>query len=218
MSKSPAGILTVGVVTRPFGFEGRRRDAAARAGIDALRGAVDCVIIIPNDNLTALAGKNMTLQSAFMLADDVLRQGVQGISDIILVPGLINIDFADVKTVMANSGTAMLGSGSGRGACGSDRAVEAAEQAAMMPLIQRSIEKATSECQHSWHCRHAAVCHSVCSMACAQVVFRASHTPAHHRGSGMCVYDTLLRPETAIETSCTPLTPHREFAAYHPQD
>eukprot|EP00877_Chromochloris_zofingiensis_P015022 jgi/Chrzof1/9774/Cz04g15090.t1 len=135
-----AGILTVGVVTYPFSFEGRRRSGQAAAGIDALRAAVDSVIVIPNDRLLEVAGDGIALQDAFSLADDVLRQGVQGISDIITIPGLINVDFADVRTIMANAGTAMLGVGM---AAGQDRAEQAAVAATSAPLIQRSIERAT---------------------------------------------------------------------------
>ncbi|KIY98816.1 cell division protein FtsZ [Monoraphidium neglectum] len=102
------GILTVGVVTYPFTFEGRRRSNQAVEGIEALRAAVDSVIVIPNDKLLEVAGEGTPLQEAFSLADDVLRQGVQGISDIITVPGLINVDFADVRAIMSNAGTAML--------------------------------------------------------------------------------------------------------------
>jgi len=135
-----AGVLTVGVVTYPFRFEGRRRSAQALEGIEALRAAVDSVIVIPNDRLLEVAGEGTALQDAFALADDVLRQGVQGISDIITVPGLINVDFADVRAVMANAGTAMLGAGR---ASGKGRAEAAARAATSAPLIQCSIERAT---------------------------------------------------------------------------
>jgi len=134
------GILTVAVVTYPFSFEGRRRSNQAGEGIEALRQSVDSVIVIPNDRLLDVASEGTALQDAFGLADDVLRQGVQGISDIITVPGLINVDFADVKAIMSNSGTAMLGVGV---ASGKDRAEQAALSATAAPLIQRSIERAT---------------------------------------------------------------------------
>ncbi|KAF5835540.1 Tubulin/FtsZ, GTPase domain-containing protein [Dunaliella salina] len=134
------GILTVGVVTYPFGFEGRRRSSQATEGTEQLRQNVDSVIVIPNDRLLDVAGSSTALQDAFGLADDVLRQGVQGISDIITVPGLINVDFADVRSIMLNSGTAMLGVGV---ASGPDRAEQAAQSATAAPLIQRSIERAT---------------------------------------------------------------------------
>lgn len=135
-----AGILTVGVVTYPFSFEGRRRCSQAIAGIEALRGSVDSVIVIPNDKLLEVSGSSTSLTDAFSLADDVLRQGVQGISDIITVPGLINVDFADVRAIMANAGTAMLGVGC---AAGPDRAEQAALAAVSAPLIQQSVERAT---------------------------------------------------------------------------
>eukprot|EP00879_Flechtneria_rotunda_P028899 GHRR01031134.1.p1 GENE.GHRR01031134.1~~GHRR01031134.1.p1 ORF type:complete len:434 (+),score=165.99 GHRR01031134.1:498-1799(+) len=136
-----AGILTVGVVTHPFSFEGRRRSAQAIDGIETLRRNVDTLIVIPNDRLVeAVQGSNTSLTEAFGLADDVLRQGVQGISDMITIPGLINVDFADIKTVMRNSGTAMLGVGSG---AGPDRAYQAAYGATNAPLIQSTIERAT---------------------------------------------------------------------------
>lgn len=174
-----AGALTVGVVTYPFSFEGRRRGGAASDGVETLRKAVDTLIVIPNDrcvggrervevfeengkrgqkekkqtptppppthppithSLLGVVGDNTPLQDAFLLADDVLRQGVQGISDIITIPGLVNVDFADVKAIMAGSGTAMLGVGV---ASGKNRAEEAATAATSAPLIERSIERAT---------------------------------------------------------------------------
>lgn len=134
------GILTVAVVTYPFNFEGRRRGTQAAGGIESLRSNVDSVIVIPNDRLLDVATQSTGLQDAFGLADDVLRQGVQGISDIITVPGLINVDFADVKAIMSNAGTAMLGVGV---ATGPNRAEQAALAATAAPLIQRSIERAT---------------------------------------------------------------------------
>jgi cell division protein FtsZ len=117
------GVLTVGVVTYPFTFEGRRRAGQATDGIDTLRKNVDTLIVIPNDRLLDVVGESTPLQDAFLLADDVLRQGVQGISDIITIPGLVNVDFADVKAIMCNSGTAMLGVGV---SSGKNRAEEAA--------------------------------------------------------------------------------------------
>eukprot|EP00890_Picochlorum_soloecismus_P005102 jgi/Picsp_1/5593/NSC_02952-R1_plastid division protein len=134
------GILTVGVVTFPFTFEGRRRANQATDGIDTLRKNVDTLIVIPNDRLLDVVGESTPLQDAFLLADDVLRQGVQGISDIITIPGLVNVDFADVKAIMCNSGTAMLGVGV---SSGKNRAEEAAVAATSAPLIERSIERAT---------------------------------------------------------------------------
>nr|BAJ85582.1 predicted protein [Hordeum vulgare subsp. vulgare] len=135
-----AGYLTVGVVTHPFSFEGRKRSLQALEALEKLERSVDTLIVIPNDRLLDIADENMPLQDAFLLADDVLRQGVQGISDIITIPGLVNVDFADVKAVMKNSGTAMLGVGV---SSSKNRAQEAAEQATLAPLIGSSIEAAT---------------------------------------------------------------------------
>ncbi|CAN1221343.1 Cell division protein FtsZ homolog 1, chloroplastic, partial [Linum grandiflorum] len=135
-----AGYLTVGVVTYPFSFEGRKRSLQAVAALERLQENVDTLIVIPNDRLLDIADEQTGLQDAFLLADDVLRQGVQGISDIITVPGLVNVDFADVKAVMKNSGTAMLGVGS---SSGKNRAEEAAEQATFAPLLGSSIQSAT---------------------------------------------------------------------------
>uniref|UniRef100_A0A453D3L5 Uncharacterized protein n=2 Tax=Aegilops tauschii TaxID=37682 RepID=A0A453D3L5_AEGTS len=135
-----AGYLTVGVVTYPFSFEGRKRSLQALEALEKLERSVDTLIVIPNDRLLDIADENMPLQDAFLLADDVLRQGVQGISDIITIPGLVNVDFADVKAVMKNSGTAMLGVGV---SSSKNRAQEAAEQATLAPLIGSSIEAAT---------------------------------------------------------------------------
>ncbi|XP_073302067.1 cell division protein FtsZ homolog 1, chloroplastic-like [Primulina huaijiensis] len=135
-----AGYLTVGVVTYPFSFEGRRRSLQALEAIEKLRKNVDTLIVIPNDRLLDISGVHTPLQDAFLLADDVLRQGVQGISDIIMIPGLVNVDFADVKAVMKDSGTAMLGVGV---SSSKNRAEEAAEQATFTPLIGSSIQSAT---------------------------------------------------------------------------
>lgn len=131
--------LTVGVVTKPFSFEGRKRAQQAEAGIEALRNKVDTLIVIPNDRLLQVVEKNTSMLDAFRMADDVLRQGVQGISDLITVPGLINLDFADVRTIMTNAGTALMGIGR---ATGQDRAVKAARQAVSSPLLEASIEGA----------------------------------------------------------------------------
>lgn len=133
------GALTIGVVTRPFGFEGRKRAANASAGIEALRAAVDTLIIVPNDRLLQIVDKKTPMIQAFREADNVLRQGVQGISDLIAVPGLINLDFADVKTIMSNQGTALMGIGSAKG---EGRAVEAAKKAISSPLLETSIHGA----------------------------------------------------------------------------
>ncbi|XP_020554406.1 cell division protein FtsZ homolog 1, chloroplastic isoform X2 [Sesamum indicum] len=135
-----SGYLTVGVVTYPFSFEGRKRSMQALEAIEKLQKNVDTLIVIPNDRLLDIADEQTALQDAFLLADDVLRQGVQGISDIITIPGLVNVDFADVKAVMKDSGTAMLGVGV---SASKNRAEEAAEQATLAPLIGSSIQSAT---------------------------------------------------------------------------
>ena len=133
------GALTVGVVTRPFIFEGRRRSNQADLGIEALQSRVDTLLLIPNDKLLSVISEQTGLQEAFRFADDVLRQGVQGISDIITIPGLVNVDFADVRAVMADAGSALMGIGIGSG---KTRAREAANAAISSPLLESSIEGA----------------------------------------------------------------------------
>lgn len=133
------GALTVGVVTRPFSFEGRRRSDQADAGIEALRAEVDTLIVIPNDRLLSMADRSVSALDAFHSADQVLLSGVQGITDLITTPGLINLDFADVKSVMQGAGSALMGIGSARG---EDRAVQAAELAISSPLLEASIDGA----------------------------------------------------------------------------
>lgn len=135
-----AGALTVGVVTRPFTFEGRRRTSQAEEGIMALQECVDTLIIIPNDKLLSVISEQTPVQEAFRFADDILRQGVQGISDIITISGLVNVDFADVRAVMADAGSALMGIGVGSG---KSRAREAAIAAISSPLIETSIDGAT---------------------------------------------------------------------------
>lgn len=133
------GILTVGVVTKPFSFEGKKRMANAEMGITDVKSNVDTLITIPNDRLLTIAEKKTSIIEAFKLADDILRQGVQGISDLIAVPGLINLDFADVKTVMQDTGLAHMGIGKGSG---ETRATDAAKQAISSPLLETSIDGA----------------------------------------------------------------------------
>jgi cell division protein FtsZ len=133
------GALTVGVVTRPFTFEGRKRALQAEQGIAALKEKVDTLIVIPNDRLLEIVDKKTPMLEAFREADNVLRQGVQGISDLIAVPGLINLDFADVKTIMTERGSALMGIGI---ATGENRAAEAAKKAIMSPLLETSIDGA----------------------------------------------------------------------------
>jgi cell division protein FtsZ len=133
------GALTIGVVTRPFSFEGRRRAGSAEDGIATLREEVDTLIVIPNDKLLSISDRNVSMLDAFKQADQVLLQGVSGITDLITTPGLINLDFADVKSVMSNAGSALMGIGSARG---ENRAVEAAELAVSSPLLEESIDGA----------------------------------------------------------------------------
>src|SRR5438067_291196 len=132
--------LTVGVVTRPFGFEGRKRAEQAERGIDELRDRVDTLIVIENDRLLQVVEKRTSIVEAFRLADDILRQGVQGITDLSTVPGLVNLDFADVRTIMRDAGSALMGIGT---ASGENRAAEAARVAVSSPLLESSIEGAT---------------------------------------------------------------------------
>ncbi|MBV7503818.1 cell division protein FtsZ [Bacillus sp. sid0103] len=133
------GALTVGVVTRPFTFEGKKRSGQASGGISAMKEAVDTLIVIPNDRLLEIVDKSTPMLEAFREADNVLRQGVQGISDLIAVPGLINLDFADVKTIMSNKGSALMGIGV---SAGENRAAEAAKKAISSPLLETSIDGA----------------------------------------------------------------------------
>jgi cell division protein FtsZ len=133
------GALTIGVVTRPFAFEGRRRANSAEDGIARLREEVDTLIVIPNDRLLSISDRSVSMLDAFKQADQVLLQGVSGITDLITTPGLINVDFADVKAVMSNAGSALMGIGSARG---DDRALAAAEMAVSSPLLEASIEGA----------------------------------------------------------------------------
>src|SRR4051795_1343398 len=134
------GALCVGVVTKPFSFEGRRRAEVASLGVEELRDHVDTLIVIENDRLLQVVDKRTTMIDAFKMADDVLRQGVQGITDLITIPGLVNLDFADVRTIMRDAGSALMGIGA---ASGESRAAEAARTAVSSPLLESSIEGAT---------------------------------------------------------------------------
>lgn len=134
-----SGALTVGIVTRPFLFEGRRRAEQAKQGIEALQSRVDTLIVIPNDKLLSVIPEHTPMQEAFRYADEILRQGVQGISDIITIPGLVNVDFADIRAVMADAGSALMGIGHGSG---KSRAREAAMAAISSPLLESSVEGA----------------------------------------------------------------------------
>ncbi len=140
IAKEDLGALTVGVVTRPFGFEGRRRAEQAHLGIEELRDRVDTLIVIENDRLLQVVEKRTSILDAFRMADDILRQGVQGITDLITVPGIVNLDFADVRAIMTEAGSALMGIGV---ASGENRAAEAAHTAVSSPLLESSIEGAT---------------------------------------------------------------------------
>ncbi|MGE5690106.1 MAG: cell division protein FtsZ [Pseudomonadota bacterium] len=140
LAKDELGALTVGVVTKPFNFEGRLRSERGEVGIGDLRDRVDTLIVIENDRLLQVVEKKTSVVDAFRLADDVLRQGVQGITDLITVPGLVNLDFADVRTIMTDAGSALMGIGA---ASGENRAAEAARTAVSSPLLETSIEGAT---------------------------------------------------------------------------
>jgi cell division protein FtsZ len=135
------GALTVGIITRPFQFEGTRRRDQAEAGIAALGEEVDTLIVVPNNRLLTVLDKNTSMVEAFRVADDVLRQGVQGVSDLVTLPGLINLDFADVRTIMSGAGSALLGIGMGTG---DRRSLEAAEKAVSSPLLETSMDGARS--------------------------------------------------------------------------
>jgi cell division protein FtsZ len=135
------GALTVGIVTKPFGFEGTRRSTQADAGIESLGDEVDTLIVVPNNRLLTVLEKGTSMVEAFRVADDVLRQGVQGVSDLVTLPGLINLDFADVRTIMSDAGNALLGIGMG---VGEHRALDAAQQAVSSPLLETSMEGAKS--------------------------------------------------------------------------
>ncbi len=140
LAKGELGALTVGVVTRPFTFEGRKRSDAAERGLEELRDQVDTLIVIENDRLLQVVEKKTSIVDAFRMADDILRQGVQGITDLITVPGIVNLDFADVRTIMRDAGSALMGIGI---AAGDSRAAEAARTAVSSPLLEASIDGAT---------------------------------------------------------------------------
>src|ERR671932_189866 len=140
IAKNEIGALTVGVVTRPFEFEGAQRARQAQEGIDRLREMVDTLIVIPNERLLSIVERRTSILDAFREADNVLRQGVQGITDLITIPGLVNLDFADVRAIMQNAGSALMGIGT---ASGESRAAEAARAAISSPLLEESVEGAT---------------------------------------------------------------------------
>ena len=149
-----AGALTIGVVTKPFGFEGAKRKLIAEKAAEELKAQVDTLITIPNDRLKDVVQKNTSILDAFRVVDDVLRQGVQGISDIITMPGLINLDFADVRAIMKDAGSALMGIGR---ATGENRAVEAAREAIASPLLEVNIRAPRASCSTS-PARRASAC------------------------------------------------------------
>jgi cell division protein FtsZ len=140
IAKNEIGALTVGVVTRPFDFEGSQRGRQATEGIERLREVVDTLIVIPNEKLLAVVERRTSMLDAFKEADDVLRQGIQGITDLITIPGLINLDFADVRTIMHDAGSALMGIGT---AGGENRSADAAKAAISSPLLEESVDGAT---------------------------------------------------------------------------
>ena len=146
VAKQEVGALTVGTVTKPFDFEGTQRMRQAVEGIERLREQVDTLIVIPNEKLLAVVERRTSILDAFREADNVLRQGVQGITDLITTPGLINLDFADVRTIMQDAGSALMGIGE---AAGEQRAAEAAKNAISSPLLEQSVEGATGSCSTS---------------------------------------------------------------------
>ncbi|OFW61033.1 MAG: cell division protein FtsZ [Actinobacteria bacterium RBG_16_64_13] len=211
------GALTVGVVTKPFTFEGRKRASQAEAGIEALSKKVDTLIIIPNDRLLQVVEKRTSIIEAFKVADDVLRQGVQGITDLITVPGLINLDFADVRTVMRGAGSALMGIGM---ASGENRGVEAAKQAISSPLLEASIEGATGILLNIsggpdlglFEVNEAAEVIADAADTEANVIFGAVIDES--LGDQMRVtviatgFDELRRPEAAMDRSAERVVPH----------
>jgi cell division protein FtsZ len=172
------GALTVGIVTKPFGFEGSRREAVALTGVEQLGQEVDTLIVVPNNRLLTVLDKQTSMVDAFRVADDVLRQGVQGVSDLVTLPGLINLDFADVRTIMAEAGNALLGIGMGTG---ENRAVAAAEQAVASPLLETSMDGARKillsitggESLSLWEVNEAAKAVSAAAHPEANIIFGA---------------------------------------------
>src|SRR5712691_8593629 len=197
------GILAVAVVTKPFAFEGRRRMAQAEAGLEALRGVVDTLITIPNQRLLAVVDRGTPLIEAFRVADGVLQQAVQGISDLILVPGLVNLDFADVRTIMSGMGMAMMGTGTGRG---EHRTLDAAQKAVASPLLDdTSIEGARGILINFTGGPDLAI-HEV--EEAARIVQEAAHDEAHIIFGA--VIDPSLQDEVRITVIATGFTERKE--------
>jgi cell division protein FtsZ len=231
------GSLTVGIVTKPFGFEGSRRAAAADTGIEALADEVDTLIVVPNNRLLTVLDQKTSMVDAFRVADDVLRQGVQGVSDLVTLPGLINLDFADVRTIMAEAGNALLGIGMG---VGERRAIDAAEQAVASPLLETSMEGARKillsitggENLSLWEVNEAAKAVSAAAHPEANIIFGAmvdeklddqvwvtvvatgygGHTPRRHR-PGLEEPDGEPRVERRTRPEREPREPREERPA-----
>ncbi|HEV2769236.1 MAG TPA: cell division protein FtsZ [Solirubrobacteraceae bacterium] len=203
------GALTVGVVTKPFGFEGTRRREAAERGVEALGAEVDTLIVVPNNRLLTILDKGTSMVDAFRVADDVLRQGVQGISDLVTLPGLINLDFADVRTIMAQAGNALLGIGMGQG---DKRAIDAAQKAVASPLLETSMEGArkillsitAGEDLSLWEVNEAAKAVSGAAHPEANIIFGAMVDEQ----LGDQVWVTVVA--TGFDGSPTPRRPERE--------
>ncbi|NJR38902.1 MAG: cell division protein FtsZ [Leptolyngbyaceae cyanobacterium CSU_1_4] len=199
------GALTVGVITRPFTFEGRRRTGQADDGVAALQSQVDTLIIIPNDKLLSVISEQTPVQEAFRVADDILRQGVQGISDIITIPGLVNVDFADVRAVMADAGSALMGIGVGSG---KSRAREAATAAISSPLLESSIDGAKGVVFNITG-GHDLTLHEV--NAAAEIIYEAVDPNANIIFGA--VLDDRLQGEIRITVIATGFTPEAPVAA-----
>jgi len=189
------GILTVAVVTKPFTFEGRKRMLQAEAGLEALRGVVDTLITIPNQRLLSVVDRGTPLIAAFRVADSVLQQAVQGISDLILVPGLVNLDFADVRTIMSGMGLAMMGTGTGKG---ENRALDAAQKAVASPLLdETSIEGARGILINFTGGADLSI-HEV--EEAARIVQEAAHEEAH------IIFGAVIDPQLSDEVRMTVIT------------
>ena len=216
------GALTIAVVTRPFKFEGARRRQVAEDGIAELQAEVDTLITIPNDRLLNVADKNATLTDAFKLADDVLRQGIQGISDLITVPGLINLDFADVRAIMANAGSALMAIGHGSG---EDRAVEAAKEAVASPLLDIAINGASGilfnitggEDLTLAEVNEAADVISNAAASEANIIFGAVIDPENEGSVKITVIGTGFEAQTVMPTERMPVLPRQRAESTSPR-
>ena len=216
------GALTIAVVTRPFKFEGARRRQVAEDGIAELQAEVDTLITIPNDRLLNVADKNATLTDAFKLADDVRQQGIQGISDLITVPGLINLDFADVRAIMANAGSALMAIGHGSG---EDRAVEAAKEAVASPLLDIAINGASGilfnitggEDLTLAEVNEAADVISNAAASEANIIFGAVIDPENEGSVKITVIGTGFESQAAMPTERMPVMPRQRAESTSPR-